>query len=309
MAEFIPCLCVYTGFGVYICIQNEWGGGYQRYIPFLKNKAKRLLIPYAFVAVVWVVPISQYFNYFSIGDIFKQYVLCINPSQLWFLWMLFWIFALAWPLWKCLSGPPLKCILVSLIFYGIGLIGGVLIPNVFCIWTALQYVPFFCIGIQIWTQQKKKAQFTNQDNRHEVKLWIDRIPTMCWILLDLILFYTYLLSRQEHIPIPGVTVIIRFALNIVGSVMAFIVLQKIAVIVRWKNMKVFKKLSECSMPMYLFHQQIIYFTILLFNGRVNPYFNAVLNFLIAVALSMLISAILMKFKITRLLVGEKRLGV
>ena len=59
------------------------------------------------------------------------------------------------------------------------------------------------------------------------------------------------------------------------------------------------------MPMYLFHQQIIYFTIMIFNGRVNPYINSLLNFVIAIVLSFGISYFMMKFKVTRFLIGEK----
>ena len=36
-------------------------GKYGRYIPFLKQKAKRLLVPYVFAAAVWVIPISAAF--------------------------------------------------------------------------------------------------------------------------------------------------------------------------------------------------------------------------------------------------------
>lgn len=281
------------------------GGGYPSYIEFLKNKAKRLLLPYAFVAVVWVIPISQFFNHSSAGDILKQYVLCINPSQLWFLWMLFWIFTLAWPLWKWLSSSFVKCILVSLVFYVIGLIGGQIIPNIFCFWTALRYVPFFCMGIQIWMQQKNVSKLRNQNNECETRLWVERVPSIYWILLDFLFFYIYLSSKRGYIPIPGMTIISGFALNIVGAVMSFLVLQKMAEIAKWKNSKVFTKLSEFSMPMYLFHQQIIYFTITIFNGRVNPCLNACFNFLIATVLSMLFSVVLMKFKITRMLVGGR----
>ena len=64
-------------------------------------------------------------------------------------------------------------------------------------------------------------------------------------------------------------------------------------------------LSKRSMPIYLFHQQVIYFTIIWFNGKVNPYINVAVNFIVAIVLSVIISSILMKFKVTRFLIGEK----
>lgn len=42
----------------YIFAFKKCGGGYTQYLPFLKNKVKRLLIPYIFVALIWVIPIS-----------------------------------------------------------------------------------------------------------------------------------------------------------------------------------------------------------------------------------------------------------
>ena len=58
------------------------------------------------------------------------------------------------------------------------------------------------------------------------------------------------------------------------------------------------------MPVYLFHQQIIYFAIILLNGKVNPWIHMIANFAIAVTGALIISIILMKWKITRFLLGE-----
>lgn len=276
---------------------------YASYREFLKNKAKRLLIPYIFTAGVWVVPLSQYFYKWNMEEIIQKYVLCINPSQLWFLWMLFWVFALVWPLWKWLSDSIIKGLVIALACYGVGLVGGHFTPNIYCIWTAFQYIPFFFIGIQIRIQQEK---YKDTDSRHSNILLIEKIPTVLWLMLDLLIFYIDWLARQGRILLPGATVMTGLILHIVGAVMAFVVFQKIASKVRWKDNKCFNKLARCSMPMYLFHQQIIYFVIVGLNGRVNPYINATLNFVLSIIISAFISIILLRFKYTRLLVGEKR---
>lgn len=57
--------------------------------------------------------------------------------------------------------------------------------------------------------------------------------------------------------------------------------------------------------MYLFHQQIIYFVIVALDGKVNPWVNVGMNFIVVVIGSFLISALLMRWKITRFLIGEK----
>ena len=87
--------------------------------------------------------------------------------------------------------------------------------------------------------------------------------------------------------------------------MAFVVLQKMAEKVKWKESKAFNIIAKQSMPIYLFHQQVIYFFIYWLNGVVNPYIHASINFIGAMVVSIIISSILMKFKCTRLLIGEK----
>ena len=236
-------------------------------------------------------------------ELIQKYVFCINPSQLWFLWMLFWVFALVWPLWKWLSDSIIKGLVIALVCYGVGLAGGHFTPNIYCIWTAFQYIPFFFIGIQVRIQQEK---LKDTDGRRSKIFLIEKIPAGLLLMLDLLIFYIDWLARQGRILLPGVTVMTGFILHIVGAVMAFVVFQKIASKVSWKDNKCFNKLAKCSMPMYLFHQQIIYFVIVALNGRVNPYINAILNFVLSIIISFFISTILMRFRYTRLLVGEKR---
>ena len=65
--------------------------------------------------------------------------------------------------------------------------------------------------------------------------------------------------------------------------------------------KLWKLLIENSFGIYLFHQQIIYLTIILLNGRVLPIVQVFLSFSIAIVVTSFMVIILRKFKITRLL--------
>lgn len=94
-------------------------------------------------------------------------------------------------------------------------------------------------------------------------------------------------------------------LHVVGSLTAWTSLQALASRIHWQDNKAFEALASHSMPMYLFHQQVIYCTITALNGVVNPWINAGVNFIIAVAVSFLISAMLMGWRVTRTLIGEK----
>ena len=65
--------------------------------------------------------------------------------------------------------------------------------------------------------------------------------------------------------------------------------------------KLWELLIENSFGIYLFHQQIIYLTIILLNGRVIPIVQVFLSFSIAIVVTSFMVIILRKFKITRLL--------
>lgn len=268
-------------------------GGYSEYIPFIKNKVKRLLVPYMFVALVWVIPVSEYYFRWDMSYLVKKYVLCINPSQLWFLWMIFGVFAIVWPIRNIMLKNPAIGWIISIVFYGIGSIGGRIIPNIFCIWNACQYVLFFYIGMRI------------RDKREKNELLItDRAPAICWIVVDLLIFAINGTLNSRLAIVRAAGIILSLLSHIVGSVMAWSVLQTLAGHFDWKNNKLLCNLMPYTMPIYLFHQQIMYFTISALNGKVSPLTNASINFIVALVGSIFISGLLMKWKATRFLIGE-----
>lgn len=274
----------------YLFSYLKWEKGKYRDIRlFLVNKAKRLLIPYIFVTMVWAIPIGLVFYHYSLSTLLRNYVLATAPSQLWFLMMLFWCFIGAWLLSNVIEKSNILSILFAIGSFGIGFIGGLLLPNYFCIWTAFQYFPLFVLGMKL---------------RHWN--WLERIPAWVYIGADIALFALWEITQgNESIILKLVTVGVGFALHVVGALMAWSVLQWIGSRVRWQENKVFMALSKSSMPMYLFHQQIIYFMIFWLNGKVNPYIHAGINVIVAVVCSFLISCLLMRWKVTRFLIGEK----
>lgn len=123
--------------------------GYQIFKEFLEKKIKRLIVPYIFTAGIWVVPISILLCSNSLKEIFNSYILCTSPSQLWFLWMLFDVFVIVWPISNWIQ-KDIRALLVATIAWMAGTLGSASgVPNVFCIWTALSYVSFFVIGMKL----------------------------------------------------------------------------------------------------------------------------------------------------------------
>ena len=67
--------------------------------------------------------------------------------------------------------------------------------------------------------------------------------------------------------------------------------------------KFYRLLEKNSFGIYLFHQQIIYFTIIWLNGLVHPVVQALLSFVIALFTSLLMSWLLKKWRVTRFMFG------
>lgn len=179
LAEYIGSFHIYAFALVsgYIFAYKITCGEYSCYLPFLQNKAKRLLIPYVFTMLVWVAPISEYFFKWDRAYLIKKYILCTNPSQLWFLWMLFGVFAIVWPLRRVMMEQPSVGWMIAITFYCLGIIGGKVLPNVFCIWTACQYILFFFVGMRIRAKSERQE-----------RLITEIVPWYCWIIADLVLF-------------------------------------------------------------------------------------------------------------------------
>lgn len=264
---------------------------YLRFIPFVENKAKRLLVPYIFVSLTWVIPFAVYYFKYDAVEVFIRYILGTSPNQLWFLLMLFFVFMLFYPLTSFFEKFNVGGAIIVIGIYGIGLVGSMGFPNIFQILRACMYLSMFWLGFKI---------------RQYGSNLLMKIPSLVWITADLLLFaFVRYLSCFDTFFFKMLNLGFTFLLHIFGALMVFVVLQKVANCINWKESKVFSLISKNSMPVYLFHQQIIYVLISLLNGRINPYFHAGINFIGVMCISLLISTLLMKFKWTRLLVGEK----
>lgn len=264
---------------------------YPKFVPFVFNKSKRLLVPYVFVSAVWVIPFAVYFFKYSGADILQRFALGVSPNQLWFLLMLFGVFAIFYPLSNFFKNHTVYGAIAVALLYGVGIVGQSAIPNVFQIFSACRFVLFFWLGF-------KMRQFGSQ--------WLRKIPALIWLLADISLF---VLLQYVKMPSGMLFTLIymglEFLLRIVGALMAFVVLQKLADRLMWKDSKVFGVLSKNAMPVYLFHQQIVYVFLCLLNGMLNPYIHAAVNFVGVMGVSLLLSMLMAKFRWTRFLIGEK----
>lgn len=281
--------------GYLFCFKMS-GGGYDNFRKFIQTKVKRLLIPYLFAAFIWVIPVSNVFFHYDLRTVVEKFVLCTSPSQLWFLWMLFWVFVFSWLLWRQLSDNGFKGLLTAGILFCIGVIGSMVFPNYFMIWTSLQYIPFFYFGIQICRR--------NLEGR---KARISYVPWWGWVVL-----YTGLFIIVDNLSLPDALVFdclslaLSTLLHVFGAFMAIVVLGVLAKHLKWEKSTVFHNLSVSAMGMYLFHQQVVYVTMWLFNGKLPPVLHAIVNFIVAAVVSWGMTTILLKFRFTSFLIGTRQ---
>ncbi len=273
---------------------KENGDNYNKFIPFIKNKAKRLLVPFIFVSIVWSCPIAAYFYKWDKKTIIDKYVLGQGPNQLWFLLVLFFIFIFAWCMYKLIKDKYILGWLFTLFLFAFARIGNrFIMPNYYEIWTACKYFIYFYLGMRI--RQKE------DDNQKAI---VKIVPSYVWLIMYIVVFAVSKIIILDGGIIGNLCDFgISFILTILGAIAAFTCLDELANKVKWDN-KLFKKLSLCAMPMYLFHEQIIYFAIYWLDG-INSYLHASIIFVIALVVSYAISVLLLRFKTTRFLVGEK----
>lgn len=250
----------------------------------LTKKVKRLIIPYAVICVVWIIPITCFFYNYSLNEIVKRYFLGINPSQLWFLLMLFDVFVLSCFFKRAYSKSFFTAIIICIISYAVGSIGLAMGQNVFQVWTALTYFPLFVLGYWLY----KKDYNIN------------------WVIYFILHTITFILlftipNTKIGMVLENIT---QFLNHIFGAVMSFGILQKLAHKVNCEESVFWNLLSKNSMTIYLFHQQIIYFAIYYMNDKFNVLVIAVLSFFISTILSLIISIVLNHFKITKFLLGN-----
>ena len=227
----------------YIFAYKVMKGEYKVYSTFISNKVKRLLVPYWFVMLIWVLPISAYYYKWDANYLIQRYILCTNPSQLWFLWMLFVVFVIVWPLRNNMLQRPVIGYVISIVLYFVGFVGSWKIPNYFCVWTACQYVIYFYIGMRIRYKE-------------EIKRITTTIPYYTWIIIHILLFVAKEFIDKEQngaLSFKALNSGVGLILHIIGAIMAYTTLSVIANRIHLTNVM---KISLYSMPIYLFHQQI-----------------------------------------------------
>ncbi len=282
----------FTFLSGYLFAYQKNNNSYKFFSEFVKNKIKRLIIPYISVSCLWLIPFNIHYLQWTNKDIIEKVVLCVWPSQLWYCIMLFNVFLISYFLYSKLKYYPIINTIILIAIYFLGLIGRAYIKNYFTIWTICEHLLFFWLGYCFYF-------YSNlfNINKKEKLLFIFILHVFTFIVYDILYYkvsFEFVYYTIELIcRIIGVLNIVSIAYYYKSILYKYFQSEKLQIII--KN----------TFGIYLFHQQLIYVFINEFYWISNPWLQILVNLIFSFILSLGISALFNKFKLTRFMIGTK----
>lgn len=291
----VPVFVFFSGY-IYCYLKFETDK-YSNFGMVMRKKVCRLLIPYAFICAIWAMPFWAF--YYGPEKLIEKYVLAGSPSQLWFIVMLFMMFLTFELLTKAFSKKILEMKFINLVFCGLcycsGVILGHFLPvNVAQISTTFMYVPIFWLGMAL--RQMDLTKFWNT-------------TPLIFLFAHAALFVMQLSATANEGLVATVAQIALWPIiRIAGIFMAVSICGRLMKKTHYLEKSPPKPLTlfeQYSFQIYLLHQQIIWVVISVLNEYLIPVPIFIFaNFAISILVSLAISIVLDKCKITRFLLGR-----
>lgn len=256
---------------------------------FVRGKLRRLLVPYVCVCLLWVMPIETAVAA-DAASTARSIALGINPKQLWFLLMLFGVFMLFYPLTGFFAKHDIAGLAAAVALYVFGTAANHFIPNYFQIWNVCRYVLIFWIGFKL---------------RQRDWMLLRRIDPLIYIAADIVLLLIVRALPETSLLLELISSGLYMLLCSLGAMMAFFSLQWLDDRVTWQSSRSVAVLIKYSMPVYLLHQQISYLLNALLGSTLSPYIIVPLNTAFTVLASLGLAALLLRYRVTRTMLGEK----
>ena len=211
-------------------------GKYGEFVPFMMTKAKRLLIPFAFTAMVVLAPTLIACGMTGlgyVGTVANIFGGGVFVKHLWYLQALFWIFIAAWIIVKS------KVNLYVAFFAAVALATGCSLFDAnryLSLGMAISYLPMFVLGMIL-------LRITKNSGWRQVMAW----------LVGCVLFGL----AQIVVKDPLIDYIIRIFFS--GSIVGLCVTLADYLYVHVKDSRILAFLAKQSFGIYLFHMTPIYF--------------------------------------------------
>lgn len=254
----------------------------------IKKRAKRLLIPYLFTSLLWAVPVDLLLCGASMNDVLYKYGLMANPAQLWYLVMLFGVFAFFEFFGKRIKVNIKNFIIVYILTTVASMVLSKYHVNVFQLTKIAQYILYFYFGGYIYI------------NKDKIKGKQALIMAISGIILYLITTFVMSKSGMSIVRLSSAFLEPLVSILEVGTI--YYICTKITQKHKIKNL-FYRLYEDNSFGIYLFHQQIVYFAIVLLNGVVHPVVQVILSFFIVSAISIIMTVILKQSKPTKFMFG------
>ena len=259
------------------------------------QRIQRLLIPYAVIALLWAGPTDILLLGRGVVETVKNYALVLSAAQLWFLVMLFNV----WLLFYCTSDWLMKLPawlgmvgFVGLRLLCVGLEKRGLPIGAFGISNAMRYALLFYLGM---LTERKSLCSINRNKR----LWY----AGALLLMEAVVYGAY----QYYTAVPACNAYFKellfTAANVNGVFLSWFFINCLPC-ERLSGRKWFTNISQCSMGVYLLHQQLLYMSMRLLNVTwLHPVVFVMLNCILAVGIPTVMVCFIRKTKLGRLAIG------
>lgn len=276
----MPCFMLISGLVFGWCIEK---GKYKENCRFIKNKIKRLLIPYFTFGFLYVAPVMVMLkitdlNYFDFC--YEGIVKALDCRHLWYLVSLFIIFITT--IFVKNYYIKKRGYLLLIINFALFFMSDFVTP-MFQLQNTLAYQLYFYIGLVL---NKYFDKIINKISKNNVVF---------------IIIFGFLLLTKVFVPENKIYTFIYAILGVLEIISIAIYLMNFDI----EKYGLYKTLSKTSFGIYLLHPMIIY---IIFNWAkmytINPYIISFISFIITMSISIVLTKLIQKTKL-RIIVGEK----
>lgn len=243
------------------------------------DKFKRIIIPFIFITLLWLVPIrmlAKYQPFLEIGyfESVKRVFLGIDSGHLWYLPTLFILFIITYIVQKVSKDKNILNMAFLSIFFILSIFANKF-THVLFLSNVCEYLLYFYIGFLV-----AKIQNKFEFNIFAVVIYVIFSILLVFFIKQGIIFR-----------------ILNIFTAISGSYALYGIFMKI------KTNKLVKIIDKNSFTIYLFHSPLIY---IMYNNftNINTYLLVTCNLLIAMIIPILIAYVLRKLKLN-FIIGEK----
>lgn len=271
-------LFIFVSGAVYsVCINRE--GKYTDFRKFLKDKFKRLMIPYFAFGIFYVTPVMILLKITDLSQIeyiLKNIVLSLDARHLWFLWTLFFIFVTFRLFRSVIVGNK---IVVGSVLFLLAVFSSKM-PVLLELRNIIYYIFFFWLGYEF--DSKKNEIDKILDGKRYLVIFE-------WLFISFVVLYTY-------------NNILNLITSCVGILMSYQIIKGLKKYVIM--FKYYDVLLKDSFGIYLFHPMIVY-VLFYFFGKYNsnPFLFCVIVFIIAIIVSDVLTKLIRALKIG-IIIGE-----